>query len=254
MDDPADADASGDEDLGPSGAPISDEAAELESGPLRPPRPEQREWKPPAGWAEPVEWRAPAEWTGASPIITEAAPSREPSPRLSLGARPPRTWNTDLPKRPARAMCRRPTSARRSRIERARGRDLHRTKASPPCRSRRTRIVPGRRTSSSNPTSRPTDSSGRSMTEAPRGSDPATPRRRRPLVTAMETPAATDLGGSAPHWHEQPEPAVPRLAERQRDPTRAPTVGDTSPRDQRAGADPTSASEMPIRTTHDRRG
>jgi hypothetical protein len=36
--------------------------------------------------------------------------------------------------------------------------------------------------------------------------EPATPAGGQPLVTAMETPAATDLGGSAPHWHVQPEP------------------------------------------------
>ena len=32
----------------------------------------------------------------------------------------------------------------------------------------------------------------------------ATPAEGEPLVTALETPAAEDLGGSAPHWHEQP--------------------------------------------------
>jgi ABC-type multidrug transport system ATPase subunit len=201
--DPADADASDDEDA--RGAPISDEAAELESGPVRPLRPEQREWKPPAGWAEPVEWRAPAEWTGATQVVAGAPPERGPEgePRrasaqdLEYGT-VEATGEGDVPQADERS----PEQASGERED----------ATSHPNEGEPALSIP-------EDSDRPWETYVKLESDveadrffgsfddgSPDGSDPATPDDEAPPVTAMETPAPEDLGGSPPHWHEQPEP------------------------------------------------
>ena len=181
VDDPADADAP----ATPAGSARTPDGRRIRVGvraDRRRVRPEQREWKPPAGWAEPVEWRAPAEWTGAMPVVAAAAQDAEGGVCARAGAG---AGTDELEDRTSEQLDGEPA------------------------------------TSIPEDSDRPWETYVKleSDVEADRffgsfddGLDArrvgafATPTEGEPLVTAMETPAATDLGGSAPHWHEQPEP------------------------------------------------
>lgn len=208
VDDPADADAPGGAASNGDADSHADEGSDSESGPVAPVRPAEREWKPPAGWAEPVEWRAPAEWTGAMPVA--AAVARE-------------TEGGSLPERDAEQA---PDEAEEGTSE-----DLQGEPA----------------TSIPEDSDRPWETYVKleSDVEADRffgsfdegldAGEPATPTGGQPLVSAMETPAATDLGGSSPHWHEQPEPLSATAESR--------ATGDDSDTDTSDGGDARDADE-----------